>query len=210
MDADIQTSVCTFTLDSFKISDTRSLHKDTVYVSIAVAVGSNPAITLPTKSMGDLNNGTYSVNLSIPNVKVSAAEKVAFSYSIINSGHDKDAIEQTLQKVVAGGASKVAASGAGVVGGAVGGPLGSGLAYVGTLAAGWALGKLEGILFANCDGTVAAGDHVFTGTQLARLTADGRVALATDENKGTNSPVGCGGNSHYFVTWSITGHPKTS
>jgi hypothetical protein len=103
MDADIQTSVCTFTLDSFKISDTRSLHKDTVYVSIAVAVGSNPAITLPTKSMGDLNNGTYSINLSIPNVEVSAAEKVAFSYSIIKYGHDKDAIEQTLQKVVAGG-----------------------------------------------------------------------------------------------------------
>jgi hypothetical protein len=102
MDAESQTSICTFTLNSFKITDTRSLHRDTDYVSIAVAVGANPPITLPAKSMGDLDNGTFEVGLTIADVEVPAGQAVAFSYSIVNSGYNKNAIEQALQKVVAG------------------------------------------------------------------------------------------------------------
>ena len=37
----------TFTLDSFKITDTRALHNDTDFVEIAVVVGSNPPFTVP-------------------------------------------------------------------------------------------------------------------------------------------------------------------
>src|ERR1700690_1766139 len=64
-----QNAIFTFTLNSFAITETRSLHKDTDFVSISVAVGSNPPVTVPTKSMGDLNNGVYQVNLSIPDVE---------------------------------------------------------------------------------------------------------------------------------------------
>ena len=39
-----QPGVYTFTLTNFRITDTRSLHNDTDFVSIAVAVGKNPPI----------------------------------------------------------------------------------------------------------------------------------------------------------------------
>ena len=63
----------TFTLNSFRITDTRSVHNDTDFVAIAVAVGNKPPITAPTVSMGDVNNGTHTVNVSIPNVVVGRA-----------------------------------------------------------------------------------------------------------------------------------------
>ena len=195
----------TFTLNSFKITDTRSRHEDTDFVAIAVAIGNNPPITSPTKSMGDLNNGTFQVNLSIPNVSVPAGSTVAFSYTIVNTGFDKNTVEQDLSKAVGSAATAAASEGLKAAGAAIPvvGPI---ISVVGPPAAAWAIGKLEGIIFADCDGTVAAGDHVYTGAALANLTAGNKVISATDENKGTNSPTGCGGNSHYFVTWSIAAH----
>jgi len=201
-------SVYTFTLTSFKITDTRSVHNDTDFVSIAVAVGNKPPITVPAKSMGDVNNGTHAVNLSIPDVDVPAGEVVAFSYSIVNSGHDKDSVQQALQKFVTAASSKDVTAGAGVVGSGIGGPIGAGLAIIGTQAAGWVVGKLENILFANCDGTVAAADHVFNAAQLAQQTAGGHLISATDDNKGSDSATGCGSNSRYFVSWSISARQK--
>jgi hypothetical protein len=198
-------SICTFTLNSFKITDTRSRHKDTVYVSVAVAVNKNPPISLPTKFMGDLNNGTYQVNLSITNVEVSPQDRVTFSYSMINSGYNKSNVEQKLQQVAEAAASQGAQAGGAAAGGVIGGPVGS---AIGKEAASWILGKLEGVVFADCDGTVAAAVHSYTGTQLAELTGSGKVLSTTDENKGTDSPRGCGGNSHYFVTWSLSAHPE--
>jgi hypothetical protein len=72
----------------------------------------------------------------------------------------------------------------------------------------WAAGKLEGIIFADCDGTVAAADHIFDPAQLEQQTAGGKVFCGTDDNKGTDSATGCGGNSRYFVNWSIAAHSQ--
>jgi hypothetical protein len=107
-----QPGVYTFTLTSFRITDTRSLHNDTDFVSIAVAVGKNPPITVPAKPMGDVNNGTHTVNLSIPNVAVGPNDTVAFSYSIVNIGYDKNSVEHALQSATNAAASKVAAAAA--------------------------------------------------------------------------------------------------
>ncbi len=196
----------TFRLDSFRITDTRSLHNDTDFVSAALHVGANPTMSLPTKSMGDVNNGTFKLGMEFVNVSVPDTTVVAFSYSILNTGFAKNDVEQAVQKAVTAAASKAAASAAAALGGVLGGPLGSGIAIVGSKAGSWAISKLESIIFANCDGSVAAGDHAFTGAQLAHMTAGGKVMTVTDENKGTDSNHGCGGNSHYFVTWSITPH----
>jgi hypothetical protein len=65
------------------------------------------------------------------------------------------------------------------------------------------VGEVGTILFANCDGPVAAGVHVFTGAELTSMTTGGKAVTQTDHNPGTDSPHGCGGNSNYFVTWSI-------
>ena len=95
----------TFKLNSFRSTDTRSVHNDTDFVSIAVAVGSNAPVTLPAVSMGGLNNGTYPVNISIPNIEVAAGERVAFSYSIVNTGYDQNTVEHDLSSAVASAAA---------------------------------------------------------------------------------------------------------
>jgi hypothetical protein len=194
----------TFTLNSFRITDTRSVHNDTDFVSVAVAIGNNKPITVPAKSMGDVNNGTYQVNLSIPHVSVAAGDKVAFSYAILNTGHDKDSVEKALTPAAGNAASKAVAAGVTELGSIVGIDPATANA-IGQKAGAWLGPKLAGIIFANCDGSVAAGDHVFTGGALVKLTSNGHVLQATDDNKGTDSPVGCGGNSRYYVTWSIAG-----
>ncbi|MEJ0064078.1 MAG: hypothetical protein WDM85_00595, partial [Caulobacteraceae bacterium] len=54
------TRFATFTMDSFGISNTRSLHNDTDYVFLSVTVGANDPVFVQ-KSMGDVNNGNHSV-----------------------------------------------------------------------------------------------------------------------------------------------------
>jgi hypothetical protein len=192
----------TFTLKSFKITDTRALHNDTDFVSIAVTVGKNPPIVVPTKSMGDVNNGTHEVNLSIPNVRVEPGQTVAFSYSIVNSGYKKDKIEQDLKKAVSAEAPKAVEAGATALGDLLGcDDCGT---AVGKAASSWFTKKMVTFIFADCDGTVAAGDHTFPQAALAKLTAGGKLVTAMDDNKGTKSPIGCGGNSRYYVTWSVS------
>jgi hypothetical protein len=203
----VKNYVYKFTLNSFRITDTRSLHNDTDFVSIAVAVGSNPPVTLPTVSMGDLNNGTYQVNASIPNIAVAPGDKVAFTYAIVNTGYDKNTVEQDLSKAVACAANNAAGKAGGAAGDYIGIGDTAGTA-IGTAAGGWLIGKLDAIIFANCDGTVAAGDHAFTGAQLNQLVG-AKTVSTEDNNPGTDSPTGCGRNSHYYVTWSVTGTPIT-
>ncbi len=199
--------VYTFTLTNFRITDTRSLHNDTDYVSISVAINGQAPIKLPPKAMGDVNNGTHQVSLSIPNVTVGPTNTVAFVYTIVNSGYNSNSVEQALQKVVNFGAEKGAGAGSAALCGLVTGDptTAKTCETVGSSAATWAMGKLDSIIFANCDGTVAAGTHGFTGAALAKGTANGGVISGTDDNKGTDSPTGCGSNSRYYVSWSITG-----
>jgi len=198
----------TFTLDSFKITDTRALHNDTDFVEIAVIVGSSPPITVPTKAMGDVNNGTHQVNLTIPNVFVPAGQTVAFSYSIVNTGYNANSVEQALKTAVSAAMPK-ALQAAAAAGGTAIGCTECG-AIVGQPASTWFTGKVENILFPDCDGTVAAGDHAFPESSLATATGNGNAVVATDDNKGTDSPTGCGSNSRYYVTWSVARSPQTS
>jgi hypothetical protein len=81
---------------------------------------------------------------------------------------------------------------------------GAGGGIVGAGAGGWLIGRLDTIIFANCDGTVAAADHGWTGAQLSTL-ALGKILPGQDDNKGTTSNSGCGANSDYDVLWSVTG-----
>ena len=203
-----------FSLDNFRITNTRSLHKDTDYVSVTLAVGKNPPVT-KTKAMGDLNNGTFPVGLTFDNVAVDANVPVVFHYTIINSGHKSQAdIEKSLQQAGTQLAQKAVEAAAKAIAGEIGSSLG---ASIGTAAvpvigtalgalSGWLVGNLVGIAFANCDGPVAAAVHVFNAGDLAAKTTGGHVHTETDHNPGTDSPHGCGSNSDYYVTWSIAEH----
>jgi hypothetical protein len=56
---------------------------------------------------------------------------------------------------------------------------------------------------ANCDGPVAAEQPMFTGQQLWANTLNGPYN-ATTKHLGIDSNWGCGSNSVYTVSWSIT------
>jgi hypothetical protein len=182
-----------FTLESFQILNTRALHNDTDHLTFALKVG-DKAYPAKVKHMGDLNNGTFKVKLSFDAVEVPTPEsKVVLTYLIMNNGHDQDKVSAWLKK----GAEALLAKGATAAGGAVGGPVGGGLgALIGYLGE-----RGLDIAFANCDGWVA-GDHIaLTGRTLQGY---GRAHRETRNYPGVDSPRGCGSNSHYKVTWSVT------
>jgi hypothetical protein len=60
--------------------------------------------------------------------------------------------------------------------------------------------------FGVCDGPVAVDSVALGGAVLANLTASGSYA-ETRNYPGIASPLGCGANSNYNVTWHIT-HDK--
>src|SRR5271156_4123725 len=76
----------TFTMDHIGISETRSLHNDTDFVHLSATVGANPTVFV-SKSLGDLNNGTHSVGLSIEVDIPDDDTIVAFNYVIMNNSH---------------------------------------------------------------------------------------------------------------------------
>lgn len=182
-----------FVLESFQITDTRSLHKDTDYVSFSMVVnpqnGKGRPQTLK-KAMGDLNNGTYNVNLSFPNVTVNPTDTVVLNYLIVNSGHKSPGdVESLLEKAgvdfLSYGASQIPY-------------LGSALGLLST----WFGNELVGLINADCDGVVAAERDTFTYADLMAKTQNGPFNQTT-RHPGTDSPHGCGGNSNYYVTWQM-------
>src|SRR5262245_25163102 len=137
--------ITNFSLDSFSIMDTRSLHADTDYCSVSITVGTNPAVT-KTQAMGDVNNGTHPVGLGISaEIPTDMAVPVVFSYVILNNGHGDHA---TVEKGVEAALSALGAAGAKAATSAAGGAIGSALgAAIGTAVVpiiGTAIGALAG------------------------------------------------------------------
>lgn len=207
----MSTMLCDFSLDSFAITNTRSRHTDTDYISVSLAVGSRPPVS-STRAMGDLNNGNYPVGIAFNNIPVASSETAIFSYAIVNNGHaDPTFIEQQLEQLVSTLASKGAQAAATAVGTAIGAAVGASIGtaivpIIGTALGaltGWIVTSIGGLIFVDCDGPVAAGFHPFTASQIQQATAGGRIAQFTDDNPGTNSPDGCGSNSQYQVTFSF-------
>jgi hypothetical protein len=200
-----------FTLESFKITDTRSLHHDTDYVSVSLAAGSISPVT-QIKAMGNLNNGTFRVDLPLDAASVSDRDAILYTYAIVNNGHGSaDAVQNALRQAGTRLAQKAADAAAKAVGSEIGAVLGASIGttavpVVGTALgtiAGWLMGEVGSILFANCDGPVAAGVRVFTPADLAAKTQNGQVLTQIDHHPGIDSPHGCGHNSSYYVTWTL-------
>ena len=192
----------TFSLDSFKITNTRSRHEDTDYASATLLVrdasGNGTPKTL-TKSMGNLNNGTFNVGLSFPNVVVPVNGSIVFNYLIVNSGHTSESdIDKGLEAVGGALANKGLTAGGTALGTAILPGLGTILGAI----AGWLAGQISSILSANCDGPVAAEQVTLTYAQLMAKIANATDTVTT-AHPGTDSATGCGSNSMYYVTWHI-------
>jgi len=192
----------TFSVDSFRITDTRSRHNDTDFVSCTLLVrdasGNGTPQTL-NKSMGDVNNGAHAVNLSFANVAVPVGGSIVFNYLIVNSGHKSESdVDQALEKAGSALAQKGLVAGGTALGTAIFPGLGTILGMVG----GWLAGEIGNIMAANCDGPVAAEQITLTQAQLMQETANGPYGKET-KHPGTDSATGCGSNSMYYVTWHI-------
>ena len=205
--------ITNFSLDSYTITDTRSRHKDTNYCTVSITVGDNPAVT-KTKSMGDQNNGTFHPGLGVSaDVPTDQSVPVVLSYVILNNGHGSPGdVEKGIRAALdaLGQAGTKAATNA--LGDAVSSELGSILGTAAVPLAGpainalakWLTNEVGKILFANCDGVVAAGLHIYASTDLANQTANGNKISETVSHPGTKSAAGCGGNSNYSTATTIS------
>ena len=200
----------TFTMDSFGISNTRSLHNDTDFVTLSATVGGNPPV-FATKSMGDVNNGTHSVGLSIEVDIPDDDTIVVFNYLIMNSGHGGSSDTQRIAQSALSTVAEEIIHHKAVTAGAI--AVGSILVpfFVSALAAiAGVLTVVEAglLLFANCDGLVAAGAIPFTCSDLIKRTNSGQTIPQNTDHPGLDSPDGCGSNSHYTTACTITTAPS--
>ena len=198
-----------FELISFDITNTRSRHDDTDYTSFHLAVkNKNGGIRTykQVKFNGNLNNGTYPIGLSFHDIAVESDEHIVMNYLIVNNGHEKgDSVAAELEKA----GDELATKGAEAAGTAAGAAIGSAIPIpgIGTAigaVAGWLASKLGGLLFADCDGPVAAEQVTLSAKELAKRVeqSHGNYEVKT-HHPGTDSPDGCGSNSEYDVTWAI-------
>ena len=205
-----------FSVDFVKVDKTRSTTTDTDTSQSSVSPGNWPAQSAVQflGTLGGTSPSEAQTNLlDFQPVAVELGEFAIFNYQIVNKGSpDPNVVgpalasagnslaSQALQSIVkqlASGVTKIATV---AIGTASGVPvLGSILGVIGS----WLVGQLTAIIFADCDGLVAVEQVVIAGSDLFNKTASGPYTTTTI-HPGTDSPAGCGPNSKYEVTWSIT------
>ena len=70
--------------------------------------------------------------------------------------------------------------------------------------AGWLTTEIGSVLFANCDGIVAASIRAFVSTDLLARTNNGDRIRDGVQHPGTTSATGCGANSQYATNTTIS------
>jgi hypothetical protein len=200
-------------LDIVKVIEQRSgllelgLESDTDYASASVAIGNWPSVTA-VQALGDLkSNQEGQTNLlSLGPTTMELAELVSFNYLVINNGSAEPAkamaalaqgansLNQgsvtSISKQIQSGVTKIVEVGIDSVLESV--------PVVGSIVApiaNWLLDQLSTIVFANCDGLVAAELRVFPGKPDPSL----ELVEAPVTHPGTDSAIGCGSNSVYEV-----------
>ncbi len=206
-----------FSVDLVHVTTTRSLDADTDAAQASVGAGNWPTQT-KTQWIGDIGGITNPKEsqtnlLNFEPVTVELCEATVFNYLVLNNGHaDQKAIDAALVKAGESLTSDSVTSISKDLGAGIGAILGVEIAgtilapVIGSLLGslvGWLLDQLGGIVFANCDGLVAAEQLALTGQDLHLKTASGPLTTTTT-HPGTDSSTGCGDNSQYEVTWTIS------
>jgi hypothetical protein len=213
----------TFKLDGFHIDNTRSRHQDTNTVTFGLQMSGQK---FPVQSFfaGDVNNGDHAVNLVFGSVLISDGDHPAvFSYEIYNGDASQLPTDLvTMANTLLAKMTDLTIKTTGVDTGFANFSSGEAGADVPTTGrgsnpfddtSGWSGLFLEAIvvdigsfLFPDCDGFVAADAIGRTKAQWDELIdiAGGATFRKTLRYPGSNSPAGCGSNSDYIVTWSVT------
>lgn len=205
-----------FAVENVRVSTPRSLYKDTDTAQCSVTPGNWPTQTV-TQALPDLGVPTpeeaQTNLLYFQPVAVELCEEVIFNYQVVNKGNpDPNVVDAALNKAGKSLAQQAIKS--------IAKELGQGITVITSIQIGslssvpvigsilglveqWLISQLEGIIFANCDGIVAVEQLVISGRDLHLRTAHGPYRVTTT-HPGTNSATGCGENSKYEVTWSIS------
>jgi hypothetical protein len=198
----------TFTLDKFHISRTRARHNDTDTVSFGIKVGNNTAQT-QIKHMGDVNDGDHNVGLQLGPFDIEdSATPVILTYTIVNAGNKNvdDQLGSSSQAMMAKADSD----------GDDGAPDQTSMDGTdgddpGVWSSIWkfATEELIALLNADCDGPVASNRIAVTASQIDQSLGENDKASFEKFFAGTDSATGCGSNSKYTVTYSVsrTGPP---
>lgn len=200
-----------FLVPSLTVKNPRALFTDTDFATIAAATlapdGTQIAKYGPTsKYLGDLGKGrSVDPGMSLTGIDVPDGGSVALTFVVVNRGAwagDSQALDA------------MDAVGGAVIGALIQGSIAGTSAAVGVTIfpavalTALVLGVLEGlsIIFADCDGTVVAGAMTIGKTELLSNAVEQPWEM-TDDYPGTDSPVGCGSNSDYTVTYTIEKTP---
>lgn len=180
----------TFTIDSIMIRNPRTHHAgvdgtDTDVIGTSVMVNGTLA-SIAGETIGNVKRGSHSVNFPIVVTQVRPGDRLDFVDAVVNAG---DPNSQATTTEVTGIIAKVASIVPGF-GSALGAVVGG-------------IGDVINLLNPDCDGPVVADSIPATGADLALWTQNGRYTR-TIGFPGTNSNTGCGSNSFYEVTYSIT------
>lgn len=207
-----------FSADRVQVVESRSTDEDTDAAVASIGAGNWP-IQTATQYIGDIGGfatpqGQQLDSLSFAPVTVELCEASVFTYLIVNAGHvDAKAVDDALVKAAGSitadsvtSVSKAIGAGVGaiiaiefigttIIAPVVGSLLGSLIDYL--------LGKLGQVVFVDCDGVVAAELVALSGRDLYLAARDEPTVTTT--HPGTHSPTGCGPDSIYEVTRTISG-----
>jgi hypothetical protein len=200
-----------FTVESFAIDNTRSVHEDTNYVGVAIT--RNGAQVAPqTKRIGNVNNGTHAVNMSVSVPSTyTINDTFVFSYLVINhgGGQTQDVLnhcatamaEPALRTFVLAGSVLVPVQGTQLPT-----SLSTNLRAADNMNALWNPIKVafKQLSSDHCDGPVAIDTFSFTGAALDAMILVSQVNPFSIIYLGIDSAVGCGSNSHYSVQWKVS------
>lgn len=175
-----------FEFQKFHITNTRAFHNDTDTVSVALKDGGRPARVL-IKHLGDVNNGDHLVQLKIGPITFPANEQVSLVTTVINSGHKDDASLDDDLTTAANQAIDLALDE--IPGGVL-------IEFV----THW----LVNLFAVDCDGVVIGQRWTWSVNELKAHTDTHNPWIIQHAYHGTDSAVGCGGNSDYTGTWIIT------
>jgi hypothetical protein len=188
-----------FSLNNFQIFNTMAAHLDTDYVYFTAKVGDQVFGPQHAK-IGDLNNGTYKLNWEFGPVRVDDNTPVLFTYQIVNHGHDDAQKQLEDDTKIANAIVQAVAGVAGAVfpeAGVIIGVVAAAIAGLGE-ALGWVFGQI------NCDGMVLSDAISTNGNTIRGWMNPAGIHTEVKNYTGPDTPVGCGSNARYAVSWSIT------
>lgn len=203
----------TLGVPSCYINNIRSLRTDTLVASVGLRVmnaqGALHQDWPPQSvSLGDYESKTgvetnlFYLNVDVPDPTAALPDggAIYWSFLLTNAGHSDSAFVAIANKAIDAFAGALA-------GNILQSPS---IANVVSLSGLLGLQELLNVLTANCDGIVAVLAVALTAKQLAQMTVDPKNWLHTQNCPGTSSPVGCGSNSNYDVTYVIANRAVTT